>query len=286
MLTALYPALLWLHIVALIVWGGAMLVTDLRLLGAGFTDDSIARVIEMLRWPKRIAFIVAAVSGVLLFAAKAGQYTHNPSFRIKMTLLAILAGYYLLFRRCIPLDRPKFAGGWSLVLWISAIAAARGPATVKDIMHSMVDPSGDFLFKSVQMISDDQGVREVAPQTDAQWQDVGLRLKVLMAVPDLLTAPAIRAARPRDRSKNPDVEDEPAEVQQLLDGNRPDFARRARRLHDAAAVAMQAVDAKDKDALVRALDGIDKACEVCHLRYWYPKDKRAQQAAKESGILE
>ena len=49
---------------------------------------------------------------------------------------------------------------------------------------------------------------------------------------------------------------------------------------------MQAVNAKDKDALLRALDGIDKACEVCHLRYWYPKDKKAQEAAKASGIIE
>jgi hypothetical protein len=153
-------------------------------------------------------------------------------------------------------------------------------------MHSMVDPSGDFLFHSVQMISDDRGTREIAPQTDEQWEDVRQRVRILMNVPDLLSAPGLRAARPRDRSKNPEVEDEPAEVQQLLDANRPDFARRARKLGDAASVTMQAVDAKDKEALLRALDGIDRACEVCHLRYWYPKDKRAVDAARAAGILE
>jgi hypothetical protein len=136
------------------------------------------------------------------------------------------------------------------------------------------------------MISDERGTREVAPETDAEWQDVRYRVRVLMQVPNLLQAPGLRAARPRDRSKNPAVENEPAEVQKLLDANHPDFVRRAQRLHDAASVAMQAVDAKDKDALLRALDGIDKACEVCHLRYWYPNDKRAQEAARESGILE
>jgi len=286
MLLTLYPVLLWLHIVALIVWGGAMLVTDLRLLGVGFTDDSVVDLVGGLRWPKRIGFIVAAVCGALLFWVKRGEYPYNPSFWIKMALLALLAANYLILRRGEIKGRAKLAGGLSLLLWMGAIAAARGPTTVKDIMHSMVDPSGDYLFKSVQMISDDRGVREVAPQTDAQWQDVGLRVKVLMNVPDLLSAPTIRAARPRDRSKNPEVEDEPAEVEQLLDANRADFARRARRLRDAASVAMRAVDAKDKDALERALDGIDKACEVCHLRYWYPKDKRAQEAARASGILE
>ena len=94
------------------------------------------------------------------------------------------------------------------------------------------------------------------------------------------------AARPRDRSSNPQVENEPAEVQRLLDADRLSFIRRAGRLHDAAAVALKAVDAKDKDALFHALDGIDKACESCHLHYWYPNDKRAQEAAKEDGITD
>jgi hypothetical protein len=136
------------------------------------------------------------------------------------------------------------------------------------------------------MISDERGIREIAPQTDEQWQDVRTRVRVLLEAPEILSAPSRRAARPRDRSKNPAVENEPAEVQKLLDADRADFARRARKLGDAASVAMQAVDAKDKDALLRALDGIDKACEVCHLRYWYPKDRKAVEAARAAGILE
>jgi cytochrome c556 len=72
----------------------------------------------------------------------------------------------------------------------------------------------------------------------------------------------------------------------LLDADRPAFIRRARRLQDAAVLAMKAVDAKDKDALFHAIDSIDKACENCHLHYWYPNDKRAQEAAKEDGITE
>jgi len=284
-----YPFLLWLHVLALIVWGGMMLVTDLRLLGLGWRNDSAADLIEGLRWPKRISFVIAAFCGALLFGAKAGQYSYNPWFWAKMTLLALLAVNYLIFRRSVANGRAarmRLTASLSLLLWMGSIGAARGPATIKDIMHSMVDPSGDFLFQSVQMISDDRGIREIAPQTGAQWQDVRQRAQVLLEARDLLSAPGLRAARPRDRSKNPAVENEPAEVQALLDANRPDFARHARRLGDAAEVAIKAVDAKDKDALLRALDGIDKACEVCHLRYWYPKDKRAVEAAREAGIIE
>jgi plastocyanin len=160
------------------------------------------------------------------------------------------------------------------------------PATVKDIMDSMVDPSGDFMFESIQEIADEHGIHENAPHTDKEWEAVRRHLFVLLEAPNLLTMEGRKAARPEDRSRNPNVENEPEEVQRLLDADRPSFIRRARRLQDAATLAMKAVDAKDKDALFQAIDGIDKACENCHLHYWYPNDKRAQEAAKADGITE
>jgi cytochrome c556 len=80
------------------------------------------------------------------------------------------------------------------------------------------------------------------------------------------------------------VESEPEEIQQALDSNRPDFDRRALRLKQAAEVVMQAADARDPLALMKTLDGIDRACESCHLRYFYPRDERAQLQAKEDGV--
>ena len=158
------------------------------------------------------------------------------------------------------------------------------PATIKDIMDSMVNPSGEFVFESVQQISDEHGIREKAPKTDADWEAVREHVIVLLEAPNLLVMPGRKAAPPDVKSQNPGIELEPAQIQKLIDGDRPAFIRRARRLQDAAAVAMKAVDAKNKDALFQAEDGIDQACENCHLHYWYPNDKRAQQAAKEEGI--
>src|SRR5580704_15574379 len=127
MLTSLlyaYPVLLWLHIVALIVWCGAMAVTDLRLLGFVLKTDSVAEVIDGLRWPKRHSFAVAAICGALLFVAKAGEYSYNPGFWIKIGLLVLLAGNYLILRRSVS-GRMKLAGSLSLILWIGAIWASR-----------------------------------------------------------------------------------------------------------------------------------------------------------------
>ena len=233
-----------------------------------------------------------------MFGAKASQYSHNPWFWTKLALLGLIAVSCLIFRRSVyanaaqldrvphPSSRAKLAAALSLLLWAGVACAGRGPATFKDIMHSMVDPSGDFVFQSIQEIADDRGAREKAPQTDAEWQDVRAHLTVLLEVPDALVTEGRMAAHPKDRSKNPEVENEPAQVQNLLDADRAGLLRRARRLHDAAAVAIKAVDAKDKDAYFRSLNGIDNACESCHLHYWYPNDKRAQEAAIEDGITD
>src|SRR5215471_852880 len=159
-------------------------------------------------------------------------------------------------------------------------------ATIKDIMDSMVDPSGDFLFESVQEIADEKGIREKAPQTDEEWEEVRHRAFILVEAPNLLTMEGRVVAHPDEKSKNPQVELQPEEIQKLVDSDRPSFIRRARRLQDAATLALKAADAKDKDALFKAIDSVDKACENCHLHYWYPNDKRAQQAAKEDGIVD
>ena len=159
-------------------------------------------------------------------------------------------------------------------------------ATIKDIMDSMVDPSGDFMFESVQEIADETGVHEKAPQTDGEWEEVRHRAFILLEAPNLLVMEGRQVAHPNEKSKNPQVELQPEEIQKLVDGDRPSFVRRARRLQDAATQALKAVDARDKDALFKAIDSIDKACENCHLHYWYPNDKRAQQAAKEDGIVD
>ncbi len=159
-------------------------------------------------------------------------------------------------------------------------------ATIKDIMDSMVDPSGDFLFDSIAEIADERGITQKAPKTDEEWEQVKHRALVLLEAPNLLTMEGRKVAQPHERSKNPEVELQPEQIQKLIDDDRSSFIRRARRLQDAATQALTAIDAKDKDALFKAIESVDKACENCHLHYWYPNDKRAQEAAKEQGLID
>jgi hypothetical protein len=155
-------------------------------------------------------------------------------------------------------------------------------ATIKDIMDSMVDPSADFLFESVQTVADEKGVREIAPQTNEEWQEVRRRAMILLEAPNLLIMNGRAVANPGDKSANPAIELEPAQIQALIDGDRPAFIERARLLQDAGMLALKAADARNKDALFAASERIDKACENCHLKYWYPNDQRAQEAARQN----
>jgi hypothetical protein len=272
-----YLALLALHLASLVIFGGTIFVTHLSRLGLGMTGYSTEELVNELRLPRRFGFAVAVLSGALMFGSHAGPFSRDPWFRTKMALLILIGVNSLLFRR-----NAKPAAAVSLLLWAGVICAGRGPATVRDVMHSTVDPAGDAVFESVRQVADEHGLHEKAPRTDAEWEDVRRHLAILMHTPDLVDGR--RAARMRDRSGNPRSESQPEDIQNLLDADHANLIRRARKLQAAAATAMKAVDAKDKDALFRSIDGIDKACENCHLHYWYPNDKRAQQAAIEDGV--
>src|SRR3954469_3671705 len=73
------------------------------------------------------------------------------------------------------------------------------PATIKDIMDSMVDPSGDFLFESLVQIADEKGIREKAPETDEEWKEVRARAVVLLEAPNLLVMPGRKVAQPGEK---------------------------------------------------------------------------------------
>ena len=151
---------------------------------------------------------------------------------------------------------------WALAIGLCALTAAgavlaaspsNGPAkplralpentatlTIKDIMDSRVDPAGDYLFESVVQTSDAKGIHQKQPHTAKQWAEVRHQLQVLIDAPDLLTAPGRKAANPEDRSRNAAVENQPEQIQRLMDSQHADFVVRAGRLRESAKIGMTA----------------------------------------------
>jgi hypothetical protein len=159
-------------------------------------------------------------------------------------------------------------------------------ATIKELMGSMIDPSADFLFETIVEIVDETGIIDKTPKTDEEWKEVRRHAVILLEAPNLLIAKGRKVAPLGEAAAYPEVELQPEQIQKLIDDDRASFVRRAKKLQDAAALALKTIDARDKKALFQALTEVDKACESCHLHYWYPNDKRAQQAAKEEGIVD
>lgn len=153
-------------------------------------------------------------------------------------------------------------------------------ATIKDIMDAMVDPSSDAMFESMAEIADEHGVTQRAPQTDEEWNALRRHAVILLEAPNLLIMGGREVARAHERSQNPEVELQPEAIKKLIDGDRSSFVQRARGLHEAAALAVAAIDSRDKTGLFHAIERLDEACENCHLHYWYPNDGRAQDAAR------
>jgi hypothetical protein len=152
----------------------------------------------------------------------------------------------------------------------------RPTATIKDIMDSLVDPSADTLWESVETIVGPDGVEERAPRTDEEWLNVRRSAVRLVEATNLLQMPERHVARPGEKAENPDVELGPEDIEQRINDDRAAWIALAHGLHDAALPALTAIDARSVSGLFAAGDKIDKACENCHLKYWYPPDVNRQ----------
>jgi hypothetical protein len=133
-----YPVVLSLHLVFISIFGGMIFLTNLRLLGLGLRRYSMGEVINQLRWPKRILFLLVLTCGVLLASSKAEEYYYNPFFWTKMSLLFLVFVHGQVFRSSVyynteALDKSpsppgvvKLAAALSLLLWTGVVICGRG----------------------------------------------------------------------------------------------------------------------------------------------------------------
>ncbi len=130
----IYAAVGTMHILGLALLVGAAAMWDLRLLGFS-RRLPVAELASHLLPAARAGFVVAAGSGLLLFASDAVAIAGNPAFRIKLVLIAAaLLNVYLFHVRS---SRYVMVGGggppqaarinaiFSLVLWGLVVVAGR-----------------------------------------------------------------------------------------------------------------------------------------------------------------
>jgi hypothetical protein len=126
-----------IHIIGVAALFGAVLILDLRLLGA-WKKVSIAAVSAVAVPIATIGFCVAAVAGICMISTNATDYAGNPFLLIKFPAIFLaLVNAAILNRQTAwrqrrtrefsPGEQRKLAwmGGISLVCWLTAISAGR-----------------------------------------------------------------------------------------------------------------------------------------------------------------
>jgi hypothetical protein len=132
-----FPTFESIHVIAIVTVVGTIAVMDLRLLGLASTSNAVTEMSrDTLPWTWG-AFVVAMITGTLLFMSKATSYIVNPFFVWKMVLI-VLAGvnmaifHFFTWRTVkhwdqgmeVPLGG-KIAGGLSLGFWVVVVCVAR-----------------------------------------------------------------------------------------------------------------------------------------------------------------
>jgi hypothetical protein len=157
----------------------------------------------------------------------------------------------------------------------------RTTATVKDIMDALVDPGSDVLWDSVETIVSAKGTEEKAPHTDEEWKNVRNHAIMLLEATNLLQIPGRHVAKAGEKADDPKVELAPDQIEDMINKDRAKWIGFATKLHDATMESFKAIEAKDAEKLLDTGDGIDNACENCHLQYWYPNERKPDAAPSQ-----
>jgi len=132
-----YPIILGTHLTCIAVFGGMILMTDLRLLGFCLKNLTITEVVTSLRPWKRVGGVVMITCGLLLGSSEAVKYAPNPYFWTKMVVLTCIGIHALVFRPLVynnteALDSSpviptsaKAAAWLSMFLWLSMACLGR-----------------------------------------------------------------------------------------------------------------------------------------------------------------
>jgi hypothetical protein len=126
----LFPAIESVHLLALALLGGAVLMLNLRLLGVGLSDQSVSDVERGARPWLVAALATMVVTGVLIGTSEALKLYDKPAFWVKMAaLLTVLVFTFVLQ---LPLARRDVSGlpakalaVISLGLWLTVALAGR-----------------------------------------------------------------------------------------------------------------------------------------------------------------
>jgi hypothetical protein len=183
--------------------------------------------------------------------------------------------------------RSARAGLLLLALALSSCSSKPAPATtaesqltayvsIKELMENMIDPIADNVFDAVGTDVSATGVVETRPVTDDDWAKVRQGAVTLVEGTNLLKMPRpVAPPGSHNKSTGPNAPElSPEQIQAKIDQDRALWNKHVNQLRDDALKVLAIVNARNADALFQVGSDIDRACENCHLEYWYPGDRK------------
>jgi hypothetical protein len=128
-----FPVAEMVHLFALAILGGTVLIIDLRSLGLGLKSLPADRLAQELT-PYLVGSLMASgVSGLLLLSGEPLKCYYNLAFRLKMLFLVMaILFYFLVQKRILQFEQQgrfvflqRLAGVVSLLLWLAVGLAGR-----------------------------------------------------------------------------------------------------------------------------------------------------------------
>jgi hypothetical protein len=146
--------------------------------------------------------------------------------------------------------------------------------SVKELMRDMLDPASDNIFDAVRIVSTRQGTVERVPKTDEDWDRIRIGAVTLAEGVYLLKIPRPFAPEgDENNSAGPDATElSPAQIKAKLEADPVLWNAKIEALRNVGLEVLEIVKKKKADELWDAGDNLDRACESCHIQYWYPGD--------------
>jgi uncharacterized membrane protein len=130
----IFPAIEAVHIVALCILFGAILMLNLRLLGVTMKKKAVAALARELSPWVLVSLIIILASGILLFASEAMKAYASVPFQVKMLFLfGAMIFHYTLYGRLTKSSDSSIGPVWgklaaiiSILLWLGVGLGGRG----------------------------------------------------------------------------------------------------------------------------------------------------------------
>ncbi|THD78580.1 MAG: hypothetical protein E7812_11360 [Phenylobacterium sp.] len=106
-----------LHILSLVLLGGTAILMNLRLIGAGITEEPPSEIYRNLRRWQDAGVIGIVVTGILIGMANAERLYDSTAFVVKM--IALVSGIILTYGASRPVARAEGAVSGSAKLWFA-----------------------------------------------------------------------------------------------------------------------------------------------------------------------